>query len=46
MTIPLFFDTKQIVKQHRSVPHKFYFYKNNFTKEVNRSDSPRNQNAV
>lgn len=46
LTRPLLHDITQIVKQHRCVPLKLCFYKNNFMKEVNCPDSPRNQNAV
>nr|DAM85382.1 MAG TPA: hypothetical protein [Microviridae sp.] len=46
LTSLFFFYILKAVKQHRSAFNKPYFYKNNFTKEVNHSDHPRNQNTV
>ena len=46
LTSLFFFYILKAVKRLRNALNKFHFYKNNFTKEVNRSDHPRNQDAV
>nr|DAW91175.1 MAG TPA: hypothetical protein [Microviridae sp.] len=46
LTSLFFFYILKAVKQLRSTFNEFHFYKNNFTKEVNCSDHPKNQNAV